>query len=527
MKRAIFCRTIFGIAVAAVGISSATAQKYGGINYRQQSEGPPSGSVHEESSTQTLEGFAPVFNNLVVFDELKPINGPDTIVPDLAKEWSWNEDHTELTFKLHEGVKWHDGKPFTSKDVKCTWDTLTGKRDAGWRKNPRKAWWENLKEVRIDGPHQATFVLARPQPSVLSFLASNFSPVYPCHVDGRVMRTKPIGTGPFKVVHFKANNEIRLEKNADYFKKGKPYLDGIVIQLGVGVSTMRLAFSAGKIDNLNATATVLKTIKDAVPDAQCVVRSHNSQGILFMNRKIAPFNNEKLRQAVVLAVDKKAVSDALTSGMSTVGGTMLPPPNGVWGLDADQLKDIPGYGDVEKGREEARALMTAAGYGPDKPLRVEIVTRETPSYRDAAILVGDQLRQIYIESNVKILDVSTWYSTLRGRKFAFAVAVNGIGADDPDAVFYEAVTCGSPRNYAGYCNPELDKMIDAQSRTIDQKEREKLVHEIDRKLQQDFGRPVLYHNASAYCTQSYVKNLVPSRNTTYNNRRAENIWLDK
>ena len=123
-----------------------------------------------------------VFNNLVLFNQHEKQNRPEFIQPELAESWSWDEDHTRLTFKLRQGVKWHDGKPFTAADVKCTWDMLTGKSQEKLRLNPRKAWYRNLEDVVAEGDHAVTFVLKRPQPAFLMLLASGMSPVYPCHV---------------------------------------------------------------------------------------------------------------------------------------------------------------------------------------------------------------------------------------------------------------------------------------------------------------------------------------------------------
>ncbi|MFO1087555.1 MAG: ABC transporter substrate-binding protein, partial [Reyranellaceae bacterium] len=184
------------------------AQKLGGTLKISHRDNPPSASIHEESTISVNQPFMAVFNNLVFFDPAKKLNSPDDIVPELAESWSWNDDKTQLTFKLRQGVKWHDGKPFTSADVKCTWDAVMGKGDEKLdiiRKSPRRVWYINLQDVTTKGDHEVTFKLGRPQPSFLSMLAAGYSPVYACHVPGRDMRSKPIGTGPFKVAEFKRN----------------------------------------------------------------------------------------------------------------------------------------------------------------------------------------------------------------------------------------------------------------------------------------------------------------------------------
>ena len=99
-----------------------------------------------------------------------------SIVPDLALSWAWDEESgRKLTFKLHQSVKWHDGKPFTAADVKCTWDLLLGRASDKLRVNPRKAWYRNLDEVTTNSEYEVTFVLKRPQPAFVALLASGFS----------------------------------------------------------------------------------------------------------------------------------------------------------------------------------------------------------------------------------------------------------------------------------------------------------------------------------------------------------------
>jgi peptide/nickel transport system substrate-binding protein len=199
-------------------------------------------SIYEETTLSTLMPTMGVFNNLVVFDPDEKQNRLDKIVPDLAESWSESDDGKKLTFKLRDGVKWHDGKPFTANDVKCSWDLLLGRGKDKLRINARESWWTNLNEVTADGESHATFHLKRPQPSFLALLASGFSPVYPCHVAPHEMRQHPIGTGPFKFVEFKPNQSIRLTRNTEYWKPTKPYLDGIDFTIIPNRSTAMLAF---------------------------------------------------------------------------------------------------------------------------------------------------------------------------------------------------------------------------------------------------------------------------------------------
>src|SRR5580692_5535623 len=210
-------RSVKALAVAvlsllsAYGAASAAEQpKQGGILRMYHRDSPGSASIHEGATYSVNVPFMPVFNNLVVYNQKIAQNSMDDIVPDLADSWAWSSDNKTLTFKLHQGVTWHDGKPFTSADVKCTFDMLMGKSPQKFRQNPRKAWYDQVDDVTTNGDFEASFHLKRPQPSLLALLASGYTPVYPCHVSPAEMRTHPIGTGPFKFVEFKTNESIKL-----------------------------------------------------------------------------------------------------------------------------------------------------------------------------------------------------------------------------------------------------------------------------------------------------------------------------
>ena len=189
---------------------TASSQKQGGILRVYHRDSPASMSIHEEGTVGVMMPMMGVFNNLVLFDQHVPQNSLQSIVPELATDWSWSEDGKELTFKLRDGVKWHDGKPFSAEDVKCTFDLLTNQGKEKFRLNYRETWWVNVESTTTNGEREATLHLKRPQPALLALVASGDTPIYPCHVSPRDMRQHPIGTGPFKFMENRQNQDIKV-----------------------------------------------------------------------------------------------------------------------------------------------------------------------------------------------------------------------------------------------------------------------------------------------------------------------------
>ena len=527
-------RTVGAIAAVLIAIAAggpALAQKQGGILRLSHFDSPASMSILEESTRAALQPMMHVFNNLVMYKQDVAQTSLQSIVPDLATGWSWNEEGTELTFPLRQGVKWHDGKPFTAQDVKCTWDMLTGKANEKLRINPRKSWYTNLEEVTRTGDYQVTFRLKRPQPSLIALLASGWSPVYPCHVSPRDMRSHPIGTGPFKFVEFKPNESIKLTRNLDYWKKDRPYLDGIDYTIIREISTRNLAFFAGKFDVTSPYGVTIPTLKDfasQAPAANCEVTATNVNRTMIVNSTAPPFDNRDLRRAMALSLDRKAFIDIITEGEGDIGGAMLPPPEGVWGMPTEVLQTLPGYDpDLAKNRAEARKIMEKLGYGPDNRLPVKLSTRNIPAYRDPAVILLSQLREIYMDAELEPVDTVQWYPRLLRKDYTVGLNVTETGVDDPDQQFYENYVCGADRNYTGYCSPEVDKLVDRQSMEPDPEKRKKLVWEIERRLAEDAARPVIFYPRGGTCRQPWVKGLTIMVNSIYNGWRFEDVWLDK
>src|SRR5438132_1390507 len=312
---------------------------------------------------------------------------------------------------------------------------------------------------------------------------------------------------------------------------GKPFTaNDVKFTIIPNRSTAILAFVAGRFDMTfptEVTIPLLKDIKSQAPQAVCSLVPINVSTNLIVNRDKPPFDNADLRQAMALALDRKAFVDILSEGKDDIGASLLPPPEGVWGMPPDMLKTISGYGpDIQANRAQARKLMEKLGYGPNKRLPLKVSTRNIAVYRDPAVILIDQLKDIYIDGELEVVETSNWHSKVTRKDYAVGLNLTGNSVDDPDQNFYENYACGSERNYTQYCNKELEKLFDRQSMETDVEKRKKLVWEIDKRLQEDVARPIILHTRQGTCWQPYVKGVTMMINSSYNGYRFEDVWLD-
>jgi len=184
---------------------------------------------------------------------------------------------------------------------------------------------------------------------------------------------------------------------------------------------------------------------------------------------------------------------------------------------------------VERGGQylpRLRQILADAGLGPGRPMRITVSTRAIALYIDQATYMIDQLKQVGIEATLEQVESAQWFAKLTRGEYFLGANLTGIGADDPDANFYENYLCGSSRNYSQYCNPDIDKMIDQQSQTLDPVQRRRLVYEIQKRLEIDGARPILGWSIDYYAMWPYVRNLIPHQ-SVYSYARFQEVWLDK
>jgi peptide/nickel transport system substrate-binding protein len=519
--------------VAAVLVLPAVGQspKRGGVLNAMLAEDPPGFSIHESATISGVWPVMPCYSNLVLFDPLKPLETADTVIPELAERWSWQDHYRNLVFFLRKNVRWHDGKPFTSRDVKYTFDVVREAPDAParLRLSPRKDWYAAIEAIETPDPYTVIFRLRRPQPSLLLMLASGYSPVYPAHVPLNDLRQKCVGTGPFKLKEYARGQFVELERNPDYFVPGRPYLDGVRYPIITERGTRLAALQTGRLDTsvpLEMTKTMAETVKQNAPSLIVTEIGQNGSDNVVLNHKRAPFDNLTVRRAVNLALDRNAYVKGVRHDGAVVGAALMGKPYGAWGLPDKELHTLAGYRDPARDKAEARTLLVGLGYGPGKPLRVELVTRSFAIYLDLASFVADQLRQIGVEATLKQVETAQYFPLLTRREYQIGANLTASGVDDPDGYFFENYKCGAGRNYTDYCDEQTDKMIDAQSQELNRDKRLKMAWDIQRKLEADVARPMLGWRNEYFTRWPYVKNLVP-HNTLYNYGRMQEVWLDK
>jgi peptide/nickel transport system substrate-binding protein len=508
----------------------ATPRAGGSLNVMLREDLSPGFAIHETSTIGTVFPASPCFNNLVYFDPLKPKESVDTIIGELAEKWSWQDNYRNLVFFLRKDVRWHDGKPFTSKDVKFTFDMVREAPDAAGklRLNPRKDWYANVDAIEAPDAYTVVFRLKRPQPSLIMMLASGYSPVYAAHIPPTQYRNTCVGTGPFRVKEWRHGEFLEYVKNPDYFVKGRPYLDGLRYIIIKERGTRTAALQAGQLDMAQpgeTTKAAAEQLKAAVPKMTFQQFSTNVTDNIIMNMKKPPFDNPKVRLAVSYAIDRRGLIQAVHGGSANLGAAMAPRPHGVWGLAEKDLLALPGYGKAADMKAQARTLLAEARITPQNPLKVEMVTRAIAIYVDMASFVINELKQVGIEATLKQVETAQWHPMATRGDYQIGANLTGLGPDDPDANFYENFACGSPRNYGGYCNEQVMKMIEQQSQEIDPRKRLALVWAIQKKLEEDAARPVLDWRMDYFAMWPHVKNMIPHQ-SIYNFGRMQEVWRD-
>ena len=512
------------IVASAADAQTPEIPRRGGVLLAAIAADAPSLDAHQEATFATMELVAPLYSLLIQID---PLNYP-RIIGDLATEWNIAPDGLSYTFKIRQGVTFHDGSPLTAADIKATYDKIifppVGVRST--RKNAYTA----VSSVEAPDASTVVFKLKFPSASLLGNLASPWNVIYPkkyLDKDPNYFKTNVVGSGPFKFKSYTRGSTFEGERNPNYFVKDRPYLDGYKFFISPDTAVRAAALRSGRawIEFRTMPQTEVAAIRKQLGD-KVVVQDTPATGLfgIALNQTVKPFNDVRVRKALTLAIDRYTAGKTLypIASLRDVGGLMRPATE--WAISDAALQKLPGFGtDIEKNRAEAKRLLAEAGY--PNGFRVVLKNRNVKvPYQDFAVFVIQEWRKIGVEAEHRPLETAAWIADGRDTG-SFELIVSGTFnyMDDPD-LFLERYTTGDPNNWGRFSDPRIDDLFERQTRALDPAERKKLVNEIEKiVLENAYYIPGLWW-ARSVVHWAKVKNYVAPPNH-YSNQKLQDVWL--
>jgi peptide/nickel transport system substrate-binding protein len=517
-----------GLVVAAVlGIAPAQAAKRGGVLSFAVVAEPPNYDCHGSTTFGVLHPVGPHYSTLIKYvGDWKDMR----IVPDAAESWSSTPDGLTFTFKLRQNVKFHDGSPMTSADVKATYDRIINPPEGVL--SARRALYEDISAVEAPDPYTIVFRFSKPNASALDGFASPWNCIYSAarlKENPRYPETKIMGTGAFSFVEHVKGQSWEGKRFDGYFNAEQPYLDGFKAFF-VKSSGLATGIIGGQFDIefRGLTPSDRDQIVDKLKDNAVVLEGPWSASLMLtINARKKPFDDIRVRQALTLAMDRWGVAPAMAriSLMKYVGGFTR--PGYVHALSDAELEVLPGYGrDIAKAREEAKRLLREAGVSD---LKINFLNRNVGQpYTAAGIYSIDQWAKIGIQAEHKQLETKLFYDALGRGDFDVAIDFITDHGDDPNLQYVHVVSAAmqSPMSYSQHPDKKIDELFERQKRAIDPVERRKLTREFEQySIAQAYNimlfwwQRIVVHNKRVKGWQ-----LTPSH---YLGNDLTTVWLDQ
>lgn len=508
------------------GAGAAPVVKVGGRLAWEIDGDPPSLDLHNDTSNRANRTAGLAYNQLAQFDP-NIANEPATaIIPDLAKQWEIAPDGMTYSFKLVENAKFHDGAPMTSEDVLASMTRI--KQPPKGQLGPRSSQLAPVKSFETPDKNSFVIKLSRPV-SPLSFLpvlAQGWSAILSKKdIDANFdYKAKVNGTGPYRMTSFERGSRLTFDKNKDYFVKDRPYVDGVDVFIVPDDSTALANTQSGRLHmNLRLKGSDLTALKQVMGDkADYLSASAYNFPIIHWNGQRTPWNDERARQAVTLAVSRPDAIKVVAKGDGDLGGVMM--PGGGWALSQADIEKIPGYQPYSDATlAEAKKLMSAAGV--QNGMKMTILIR-AGSGEPPALFVTDQLTKLGISAKLDAVEAATERDRTAQFAFDFYVKSGQSNAlDDPDAIFGESYLSNSPRNYSRLKNQAIDVLYLKQSAELDPKKRIELVTEMQKVTMAGFPSLTLFWNRYNAVVNRVVKDYKLHVSAS-NNTRLQDVWLN-
>ena len=522
-------------AVLTVGMglaSSAQAQKRGGtLTYTYQPE-PTAMSTISTTAVPVSLIATKIYESLIEYEGagLNP-------KPGLAESWTVSPDRLAYTFKLRRGVKWHDGKPFTSEDVKFSIEKIVTPYHSRGR-----TYFGNVTAIETPDAETVVFKLKAPVPYFLRAFQPSETPILPKHgfsdedlVADKIRQAKimqnPIGTGPFKLKEWKKGSHVILERNPDYWKPGRPYLDQLVLRVLPDGAARAIAVEKGEVDLAPMNALPPAEIQRLSKLSHLVTSQEGSEGLgpimwLEVNLREKPLSDLKVRQAINLAIDRTKLVDVIWYGQGK-------PARGpvVSGNPTHFDKNLKPF---EHSPAKANALLDEAGYkrGPDG-VRFKLTQNFLPYGEEwvrQAEYIKQELSKIGIQVETQSLDMGGWLKRVYTDWTHHFTANFTHNYSDPTIGVQRAFISTNIKkgatfsNSMDYRNARVDELFALTAKLDDGAERNKAWAEIQRTIRDELPVIFLMEMSYTHVWNKRVKGLIVNGISMYTG--WDQVWIE-
>ncbi|MEA2527572.1 MAG: peptide/nickel transport system substrate-binding protein [Thermomicrobiales bacterium] len=499
-----------GIAAAALGVSrgttalaqegSPTASASGSlvIGKAQEAVGLDPALVTAASSFQIM---APVYQQLVSFDE----SGQPQ--PELAESWE-NPDDTTFVFHLRDGVTFHNGRPLTAADVKFSFDRILDPAT-------KSAWLSQFEPIAsIETPDDRTvrFTLKQPYGPFLATLSQDYAAIVP--QDAGDLQATMVGTGPFALAEWTRDTQTVLKAHPNYWEAGLPLVADLTYRILPDEAARLAAIRTGEIGLSSLASPAAVSLASRAEGVQVVTQETTDYYLLGINCQRAPLDNVKVRQALSLAVDRKAVLDAVFFGEGRVTGPIVP-TLGDWATPVEQL---PLY---TQDLDQAKALLAEAGLadGFDLPI---LASPFYPEFINIALVLQSQLKEVGINVTLDQVEWGTFIDRWISRDFSTFVSYNGSG-NDPDRAIYPVFHTGGSVNAFQFSDPEVDRLLDEGRTTVDPAARREIYHQAEALIAQAAPALFLFTRTAYFALRDNVQGFQPTPVDTWDTLKRTSV----
>lgn len=512
-----------GVGVGADEAAAQQPRRGGTLTYAVLGD-PPTTDCHAATSFATMHYVSPHYSLLIKIDP----NDTSKVAPDVAESWSESADKRTYTFKIRPGIKFHDGTPLTSADVKASFDRI--------RKPPqgvvsvRASVYARIEDIEAPDPQTVVFKLKSASPAFLFTIASPFNCIYSAAKlakDPNYPANEVMGSGPFVFGERVRGAHWTGTRFADYFDKPKPYLDGFRA-VNTSPASLGTAIQSGQV--MGEFRTLSPAVRDQLRSAlgdkiQFYSKPYDFLIVVAFNTRKKPFDDARVRRALSLGIDRWAGAQALSkvSSLGFVGATQR--PESPWAASEAELTSYPGFGkDIAAARAEARRLLKEAG---QEGLALKLTNRNIQDpYTSAGIYLVDQWRQIGVTAEHAQVDVRTLTNAMREGAFDVIIDFLGENVDDPSIALARNISADvSTYNPSGFIDREIDQLYAKIDSEFDPALRRAHLRAFEaRFLREAYQVPFLWLNRTVGLS-SKVKGFIMTP-THFVNQDLAGLWLE-